>query len=129
MSRTLVWLALESIIIPRVSGRFDSAVKYLMVCGLPSSAIEKSSLVRLGIRAPCLSFTLKKSWTILAFALNVATGPCDSCEFWSFCGDVCFCPCVDCWLGEDWDPCWPQRNWLLSMAAAHTPANTHAGAT
>ena len=37
MSSTRVWLALVSIMIPSVSGWFDSAEKYLTVCGLPSS--------------------------------------------------------------------------------------------
>src|SRR5713101_3682142 len=43
---------------PRVRGRSDSALKYLMVWGWPSSNRSKLSLVRLGINAPCLSSTL-----------------------------------------------------------------------
>src|SRR5438093_1148221 len=57
---------------PRVSGRSDSAEKYLMVCGFPSSRIWKSSLVRLGINAPCLSFIIGKragGWFILVLCL------------------------------------------------------------
>ena len=48
ISSTRCWLPLASIRMPRVSGRLDSAVKYLMVCGLPSSAISKSSFSSLG---------------------------------------------------------------------------------
>src|SRR5208283_2434745 len=63
--------------IPRVSGRSDSALKYLMVCGLPSSKMSKSLLFRLGISAPCLSLTLKKSWTTSTLTLRVSTdSPC-----------------------------------------------------
>ena len=43
-----------------MSGRFDSAVKYLMVCGLPSSAMSKSFLVRLGISGAVLVFHVEE---------------------------------------------------------------------
>ena len=43
ISRTLCWLPLESIRIPRVRGRSDSAAKYLMVCRL--AVFEKLEIV------------------------------------------------------------------------------------
>src|SRR6266478_3062878 len=58
---------------PRVSGRSDSALKYLMVWALPSSNRSKLSLARLGINAPCLSFTLKNSCTTSTLTLRVST--------------------------------------------------------
>src|SRR6202158_6089518 len=58
---------------PRVSGRSDSALKYLMVWGLPSSNRSKLSLVRLGISAPCLSLTLKNNWTTSTLTFRVST--------------------------------------------------------
>src|SRR5258708_16084026 len=58
---------------PRVSGRSDSALKYLMVWSWPSSNRSKLSLVRLGISAPCLSFTLKNNWTTSTFTFRVST--------------------------------------------------------
>src|SRR5262249_1401608 len=73
-SKTRVWLALASMRIPSVSGRSELALKYLVVWGLPSSKIWKSSLVRLGIRPPLRSFTLKKTWTRSVRALKVAVG-------------------------------------------------------
>src|SRR5258707_10136608 len=78
ISRTRIWLPLESIRMPRVSGRSDSALKYLMVCACPSSKRSKLSLFRLGISAPCLSLTLKNSCTISTPVLKVPTGW--SCE-------------------------------------------------
>src|ERR1700704_2637043 len=59
--------------IPRVSGRSDSALKYLMVCCWPSSKRSKLSLVRLGISAPCLSLTLKNNWTTSTLTFRVST--------------------------------------------------------
>src|ERR1700730_12887310 len=59
--------------IPRVSGRSDSALKYLMVWGWPSSKRSKLSLVRLGISAPCLSLTLKNNWTTSTLTFRVST--------------------------------------------------------
>src|SRR5271157_3578222 len=59
---------------PRVNGRSDSALKYLMVWGLPSSKRSKLSLVRLGISAPCLSLTLKNNWTTSTLTFRVSTG-------------------------------------------------------
>src|SRR5208282_6399711 len=73
ISRTRIWLPLESMRIPRVSGRSDSALKYLMVCCLPSSNRSKLSLVRLGINAPCLSLTLKNNWTTSTLTFRVST--------------------------------------------------------
>src|SRR5260370_23455440 len=64
---------------PRVSGRSLSALKYLMVWGLPSSNRSKLSLVRLGISAPCLSLTLKNTWTTSTLTFRVSTGW--SCEW------------------------------------------------
>src|SRR5271157_4296185 len=58
---------------PRVNGRSDSALKYLMVWGLPSSKRSKLSLVRLGISAPCLSLTLKNNWTTSTLTFRVST--------------------------------------------------------
>src|SRR5258708_14284799 len=58
---------------PRVSGRSDSALKYLMVWSWPSSNRSKLSLVRLGISAPCLSFTLNNNWTTSTFTFRVST--------------------------------------------------------
>src|SRR5260370_38137711 len=58
---------------PRVSGRSDSALKYLMVWGWPSSNRSKLSLVRLGISAPCLSLTLKNNWTTSTLTFRVST--------------------------------------------------------
>ncbi len=58
---------------PRVRGRSDSAAKYLMVSGLPSSRSWKSLLVKLGISPPFLSLTLKKSWTTLTLTFRVPT--------------------------------------------------------
>ena len=88
MVRTRVWLALVSIMMPSVSGWFDSAEKYLMVCGLPSSNTSKSSLVRLGISMPCLSFTLKNRLTTLTCALKVCNGSslAGACDCWSWAG-------------------------------------------
>src|SRR5438067_814937 len=57
------WLRLTSTSMPMVSGRSVSFVKYLMVCGLPSSRMVKSSLARLGISAPFLSRTLVRTLT------------------------------------------------------------------
>src|ERR1700693_600225 len=76
---------------PRVSGRSDSALKYLMVWGLPSSNKSKLSLVRLGISAPCLSLTLKNNWTTSTLTLRVSADW--SCDWalelgggvWEFC--------------------------------------------
>src|ERR1700687_1864570 len=59
--------------IPRVSGRSDSALKYLMVCCWLSSNRSKLSFVRLGISAPCLSLTLKNNWTTSTFTFSVST--------------------------------------------------------
>ena len=70
---TASWLKLVSIKIPSVSGRFDSDLKYLMLCDLPSSAIWKSSFARLGTREPRLSFTLNSRLTMLTSTLNVST--------------------------------------------------------
>src|SRR5882762_4660360 len=58
---------------PRVNGRSDSALKYLMVWGWPSSNRSKLSLVRLGISAPCLSLTLKNNWTTSTLTFRVST--------------------------------------------------------
>src|SRR5258706_14277060 len=58
---------------PRVSGRSDSALKYLMVCCWPSSNRSKLSLVRLGISAPCLSLALKNNWTTSTLIFSVST--------------------------------------------------------
>ena len=73
ISSTLCWLPLASIRMPRVRGRSDSAAKYLMVSGLPSSRSWKSLLARLGISPPFLSLTLKKSWTTLTLTFRVLT--------------------------------------------------------
>ena len=59
----LTWLPLVSTSIPIVSGRSVSRVKYLIVCGLPSSRIVKSFFSRLGIRVPCLSRTDASTFT------------------------------------------------------------------
>src|SRR5260370_33623354 len=70
---------------PRVSGRSDSALKYLMVWGWPSSNRSKLSLVRLGISAPCLSLTLKNSCTTSTLTFRVSTDwSCDWGLDWSF---------------------------------------------
>ena len=74
MGNTASWLRLVSIKIPRVSGRFVSDLKYLILWGLPSSAISKSSLLKLGIKEPRLSLTLKRRLTMLTSTLNVSTG-------------------------------------------------------
>src|SRR5579863_3380531 len=97
MSSTRAWLPLESIRIPRVSGKLDSAAKYLMVCGLPSSAIAKLSLVRLGISAPFLSFTLKNNCTMLTLTFSVST-------LWSSFWLVCDCggAWLDCAPGTEY---------------------------
>ena len=50
----------------------DSAVKYLMVWGLPSSVTSNWSLVRFGMRPPFLSFTLKNNCTTLTSTLSVS---------------------------------------------------------
>src|SRR6266851_266520 len=73
ISRTRIWLPLASIRMPRVSGRSDSALKYLTVWGWPSSNRSKLSLVRLGISAPCLSLTLKNSCTTSTLTFRVST--------------------------------------------------------
>src|SRR5271166_195314 len=86
MVSTRVWLALVSIMMPSVSGWFDSAEKYLMVCGLPSSSTVKSSLARLGISIPCLSFTLKNMLTTLTSALKVCSGSSLAGVCWSWVG-------------------------------------------
>src|SRR6516162_3406219 len=80
MVSTRVWLGLVSTRIPSVSGWFDSAEKYFMVCCLPSSKTSKSFLVRLGMSRPCLSFTLKKRLTTLTWALKVCNGSSCSCD-------------------------------------------------
>src|SRR5882762_4726181 len=58
---------------PRVNGRSDSALKYLMLWCWPSSKRSKLSLVRLGISAPCLSLTLKNNWTTSTLTFSVST--------------------------------------------------------
>src|SRR5260221_2002245 len=118
MSRTRIWLPLESITIPSVSGRLVSAVKYFTICSLPSSEISKSSLVRLGMSAPCLSFTLKKSCTTLTFTFRVSVGCWDSSDF---CSDFSFGD-AGCWLGAD---CWEGDCWAtINGATRHTTAKT-----
>src|ERR1700694_5676054 len=57
------WLPLISISSPMVSGRSVSRVKYLMVCGLPSSNSVKSSLDRLPTSPPALFLTEHKMLT------------------------------------------------------------------
>src|SRR6202040_4154463 len=116
---TLRWLPLESIRIPSVSGRLVSAVKYLMVCGLPSSLTSKSALVRLGIRVPCLSLTLKNNWTTLTFTFRVSVGCCESSDFCSSgfglagCG-VCAVDWAEGWGGD----CWAMINGTVGNSAA-----------
>src|SRR5216684_3531120 len=61
MSRA--WLPLMSISSPIVSGRSVFRVKYLMVCGLPSSIRVKSSLDRLPTSPPALFRTEHKMLT------------------------------------------------------------------
>ena len=60
ISSTWCWLPLESIRMPRVRGRSDSAAKYLMVCGLPSSKSWKSLLVRFGNQPALLVLDVEK---------------------------------------------------------------------
>ncbi len=45
---------------PRVSGRFDSAAKYLMVCGLPSSRTSKSVFGQVGNECAMLVFDVEE---------------------------------------------------------------------
>src|SRR5215469_10268374 len=82
--------------IPSVKGKFDSAVKYLIVCGLPSSSSVKFSLGRLGMSPPFFSFTLKKNWTTLTLTFRVSAVSCSSSL--SFCWAL-FAASRSCWSG------------------------------
>jgi hypothetical protein len=115
ISKTCRWLPLESIRIPRVRGRSDSAVKYLIVCGLPSSLTLKSFLVKLGISPPFLSLTLKKSCTTLTLTLSVPTDWSRS-SFW-LSGDGLSGSGVP----ARWGSCWAK-----AMGTAAKPAATMA---
>ena len=59
---------------PRVSGRFDSAAKYLMVWGLPSSRTVKSSLREVGHQRAVLVFDVEEKPTTFTLTLRVSAG-------------------------------------------------------
>src|ERR1700676_2492890 len=82
---------LASISSPTCSGRFASAWKLRISWGgLLSSSTRKSACFRSVMRRPCLSVTVKTTFTSLVVARMVVTGSTSPAAF----GSAAFCPCA-----------------------------------
>ena len=67
---------------PRVSGRFDSAAKYLMVCGLPSSKTVEVVFGQVGDERAMLIFDIEEKSNDVDVDFQGLAGPWSS-GFWA----------------------------------------------